>query len=401
MKAAKTWCVAGLLVVAAFSSASCGKDEASGDGKGGSGVVLPSGGSAGSTGRGGTSQTAGSGGTSPGVSSTKLGRGCLDDAECADSKAPGLKCITATDTVLGDGAPPKGLCTADCTQGGGECAEFGEDALCYPFVEGSSKGYCIEGCTFGEPELGASKCHNRGEFACYPALLQDSGEACDPEADDCGAGELCLDGTCAIVFPGCLPSCRGDIDCEDGMYCDQSFLNGTCVEKKPAGKGLGEPCTVPADDEPNEPDDCIGFCQADSDTGNAGHCAATCGLFTQCGWNAETKKFDGACFFGSTLTAKTGSTGDFGFCTVTCNCAAECQDEKLGCELLMQGPLNDDFRGPGLCFPPDAMTEPYNQCTGSGGNAGAGGDAGAGGAGNPPAGGGAPSGEGGGAGDGN
>jgi hypothetical protein len=394
MKAAKTWCVAGLVVVAAFSSASCGKDEADGDGKGGSGVVLPTGGSAGNagSGRGGSTPTAGTGGSSAAPSATKLGRGCIDDADCADTEAPGLKCIAATDTALGDGAPPKGLCTAGCTQQGDECAAFGADALCYPFIEGSNDGYCIEGCSFGEPELGAIKCHNRDEFACNPALLQDTGDACDPDADECGAGEVCINDTCAVVFPGCLPGCRGDIDCEDGMYCDQSFLNGTCIKTKPVGKALGEPCTVPADNEPNEPDECLGFCQADAATGNAGHCATNCGLLTQCGWNADTKKFDGACFFGSSLTAETGSTGDFGFCALSCNCSAECNNEKLGCELLTQGPLNADFRGPGLCFTPDAMTMEYDQCTGAGGTSAGG--TGAGGEGNTSAGG-APSGEGG------
>lgn len=393
MKAAKTWCVAGVLVVAAFSTASCGKDEADGAGKGGTGVVLPGGGSAGTAGSGqgraGTTGNSGSGGTSPvGEAATKLGRGCIDDADCADTKAPGLTCVTATDTVLGDGAPPKGLCTLECAADE-ECAAVGAGALCYPFTEGADTGYCIEACSFGEPEIGAIKCHNRDEFACNPALLQDTEEPCTTAAADCNAGELCIDGTCAVVFPGCLPSCRGDIDCEDGMFCDQSFLNGTCVETKPEGKGLGEPCTVPAEGQPSEPDGCQGFCQADSDTGDAGHCATTCGLLSECGWNAETKKFDGACFYASVLTAETGFVGDFGFCTPTCNCTDECKDSTLACSLLAQGPLNADFRGPGLCFSPDAETVEYNQCgTGGGGGSGAGGD------GNTPIAG-APSGEGG------
>jgi hypothetical protein len=393
MKAAKTTCVASLLVVAAFSLASCGKDEANGENRGGSGMVLPTGGSAGSGnvagGRtGGTSGMGGSAGSSSSIGLTKLGRGCIEDADCEDSKAPGLTCVRATDTVLGNGAPPRGLCTAECASQE-DCSTLGADALCYPFAADSGPGYCIEACSFGMAGIGETKCHNRPEFACNPALLTDTGEPCTTTSTDCQAGELCIEGSCAVVSPGCLPSCRGDIDCEEGMYCDQSFLSGVCVSEKPEGKGLGEPCTVPAEDEPSEPDGCLGFCQADSETGNAGHCAATCGLFNECGWNAETRKFDGACFYGSILTAETGYVGDFGFCTSTCNCTAECNDPALACSLLPQGELTDDFRGPGLCFSPADDTVEYDHC-GMGG-AGGGDAGGAGGAGSA----GAPSGEGG------
>jgi hypothetical protein len=393
MKAAKTWCVAGLVVVAAFSSASCGKDEANGDGKGGSGVVLPSGGSAGAAGmgRGGTTPTAGSGGTAA-TAATKLGRGCLDDADCADTDAPGLKCITETDTSLGDDAPPKGLCTMECTSDA-ECEDIGiAGSLCMTFETGATSGYCVEGCKFGE-ELGdPPHCHDRPEFACNPAF-SDTEEPCTTDAD-CQGGELCLGSTCAIVFPVCMPACRGDIDCADGLYCDQSFLGGTCVAEKPTGKAFGEPCTIG-----DEPDECLGFCQADDpadDTNMNGHCALTCGLFRECGWNTATEKFDGACFYGTLLTPEAPASpgaGEFGFCTPSCNCTDECQDPALACSISQQGELPTElFRGPGMCFGKTAATEEYNQCTGSGGD-GAGGD-GAGGSGSEPVGG-APSGEGG------
>jgi hypothetical protein len=388
MKAAKTWCVAGLLVVAAFSSASCGKDEADGDGKGGSGVVVPNGGSAGTagSGRGGDTATAGSGGTMA-AAATKLGRGCIDDADCADTKAPGLTCVTATDTVLGNGAPPKGLCTAPCTADA-ECQELGAGALCYPFDEGGESGYCVEACSFGDA-LGQTKCHNRPEFACtFVGAVSDTGEACTDTEKDCQPGELCSNGSCLLVFPACMPSCRGDIDCEDGMYCDQAFLSGVCVKEKPPGKGLGEPCTVPPEGE-EEPDDCVGFCQADSTGSTSGHCAATCALGRECGWDAATEKFDGACLYASVITREIGAIGDFGFCAPTCNCSEECKDATLACSLLDDGELPDTFRGPGLCFSPEADTEEYNHCTGAGG-------AGSGGSGSDPSGGAASAGEGGG-----
>ena len=168
MKASKAWYVAGLVLVAGFSSASCGKDEASGNpGAGGDVIEGGSGGSGGTRNLGGSS---GSGGSGAPVGATKLGRGCIDDADCDDTTAPGLDCITASETVLGNGAPPGGLCTAECASDD-ECTAFGAGARCYPFEENAETGYCVEGCSFGAPGIGEIKCHNRDEFACNPALL--------------------------------------------------------------------------------------------------------------------------------------------------------------------------------------------------------------------------------------
>jgi hypothetical protein len=382
MKAAKTWCLAGLILGAGFTSVSCGKDEGTG-GSGGRGSIIGGSGGSGTgglTGRSGSVNNEGGSGAEGPTAATKLGRACVTAKDCVDPAAPGLTCITSKDTVLGDGAPPKGLCTTTCTMPSEEapddaCAALGPGAMCFPFDSTSEEGYCIEGCEFGAPDIGEAKCHSRAEFACNPALLGATQTTCT-STDECPSGDLCIDGRCAIVFPGCLPACRGDLDCDAGMYCDQGFLNGVCTPVKPTGKALGEPCTVPAEGAAQEPDGCLGFCQADSDTGNAGHCAATCGLARQCSWNAATKKFDGICFYASVLTSETGDVGDFGFCTPSCNCTDECNDPSLACSLLSQGALTADFRGPGLCFSPDPMTPEYNQCTGAGG---AGGD-GAGGA---------------------
>ncbi|HKY37188.1 MAG TPA: hypothetical protein VJN18_14690 [Polyangiaceae bacterium] len=384
MKAAKAWCVAGLLVLTGLVS--CGKDEArGGDEVGGQGTIIGGGGNstAGNLNEGGTTM-AGTAGSTVGALQTKLGSGCINDGQCADTKAPGLKCVTATDAVLGPGAPPKGVCTIGCDRAEitaenplDPCElEFGTGAaLCYPFDAGSDLGYCMESCTFGQPEIGKLKCHDRAEFACNPALLGATQDVCT-ETTDCGAGELCIDGTCAIVTPACLPSCRGDLDCADGMYCDQSFLSGVCLTEKPTGKALGEPCAVVPEGQPAEPDECLGFCQADAVDSTTGHCAATCGLLSECAWNAETEKFDGACFYASVLTSETGFVGDFGFCTPACNCPAECNDPRLTCSLLTQVELTDAFKGLGLCFsppdPPDPNFQVYDECAGSMGGGGAG-----------------------------
>jgi hypothetical protein len=370
MKAAKTWRLAGVLVLVGIATASCGKDEATG-GQGGSGSVI--GGSGGST--------AGTGGGRPDGGSTsssgKLGQACVNDNACADTKAPGLTCVTAKETIFGDGAPPKGMCTAECSTDE-DCDAFGAGALCFPFNGENGQSYCIEGCSFGDPGLG-TKCHDRPELACNPALVGSTTSTCS-DSEDCGSGEVCIDGTCNVVFPGCLPACRGDIDCDDGMYCDQSFLSGVCVSKKPTGKALGEPCTVPGPNDPQEPDECLGFCQADSATGNEGHCSATCSLGYECSYNSGSGKFDGACLYFSALTSDTGTVGDFGFCTPSCDCSDQCNIPDSVCQLLESGALTDDFRGQGLCLgeATDGSTVELNECTGSG-DGGAGGVNGAGG----------------------
>ena len=376
MKATKTWSFAGLLLLAGMSSVSCGKDEGTG-GHGGNGSVITggTGGTSGGVGNGGTRTDGGTAGTgmTP-TSATKLGRACVAKADCADPNAPNLTCITSKDAVLGDGAPPKGLCTQECdlpTQDSPDdpCLALGAGAVCYPFSTdpNSTTGYCVEGCAFGTPDIGEAKCHSRQEFACNPALLGPTNTACTT-TDDCQGGELCVQGVCNIILPACLPSCRGDIDCDAGTYCDQAFLNGVCVTTKQTGKTLGEPCNVNAATEPDEPDECLGFCRADDVDSPTGHCATSCTLGAACAWNAGTEKFDGACLYLSAITGDNTDVGDFGFCTPTCNCAAECQDATLGCEVSPAGALPDQYRGGGLCFPPDPTTsKPYDQC-GAGGS---------------------------------
>jgi hypothetical protein len=376
MKAAKTWCLAGLILVAGFTSVSCGKDEGT-DGGGGHGTVI--GGSGGSTtggmtGRSGSVGSEGGDDTGP-TAATKLGRACVTDKECVDPAAPGLTCVTAKEAVLGDGAPPKGLCTMPCTRPQEEgdvdaCVALG--GMCYPFGGSNTEGYCIEACGFGEPDIGDAKCHSRPEFTCAPALVATTDDTC-VEDGDCQDGDLCFDGECTIIFPGCLPGCRGDIDCDAGSYCDQDFLKGVCTPVKQIGKTLGEACTVtPA----NEPDDCLGFCRADAEGSTNGHCAANCGLFNPCAWNSATEKFDGFCGYGSGFTTGTVDTGDFGYCTPSCNCTDDCGNPGVVCSILDDVALPATFRGPGLCFAPEADTVEYNQCNGAGGAGGdgAGGD---------------------------
>lgn len=293
----------------------------------------------------------GSGGEPAAHGAGKLGADCSTAADCV----AGLLCIAPTDLVLADGAPPHGLCTAACTDSEA-CDALSTGALCVPYGE-TDAGYCMQGCAFGNPPLGQLKCQGRTDQACLPAFLIDTNDPC-AGPDDCFAGEIC-NGTCQAVLAACIPTCTGDLDCADGLFCSQQFLNGTCVATQPTGKPLGAPCTVPA---ANQPEECVGFCQADSAESDQGHCSASCGLTSPCGWSAETQKFGGACLYASSLTAANGGAGDFGFCTPSCNCAADCDTDGIACEELSIGPLGSDFSGQGLCFAPDRQSVPLEAC---------------------------------------
>jgi hypothetical protein len=390
MKATKAWSVAGLLVVAGLSSVSCGNDEGTNGNNGGSGSIL-TGGTGGSSA--GTRAEGGSGGSTT-APNAKLGRACTQAHDCADPNFPDLTCITATDTKFANGAPPKGLCTMPCTLPTDNttpdpCEALGTNAICYPFEDNATTGYCMEGCTFGAPALGdPQKCHGRAEFTCRPAGFSKTMDVCKVSTD-CQPGELCSQGSCYMIWPACLPGCAGDIDCEDGMYCDQSYGVGTCTTKKQTGKALGEPCTVPDPNGPDEPDECLGWCAADDVGSTKGHCLSTCTFGAPCSYNSATQKFDGACVFASKqLLGGAAAPGDTGYCDLACNCSSECSDSTLDCELLPDGALSDSFRGAGLCFLADPKTSmPYDHC----GAGGAGpdmptGDAGGGGAPSAPSG---------------
>jgi hypothetical protein len=396
MKAAKVWCVAGLVLVAGLATVSCGKDEGGNDGDG---MILggeggSTAGSSGNPGRaGGGSTNGGSGGSSGVITSSALGMFCSSDADCNDPAAPGLTCVTNADD-LGNGAPPNGLCTAACTVETDDCeAKFGTGAVCFPFNANNSDGYCVEGCITGSDPPG--KCHDRPDFACTPVALGDTMEPCTSSAQ-CEDGEGCFDGTCNFALTACMPACRGDLDCGEGKYCDLSFLAGTCVDEKPVGKTIGQPCSMVG----GEPDDCLGFCQADEAGGTTGHCVSTCAIGAGCSWDAESEKFGGFCLFPSVFSPDSRAhLLDWGFCDPVCNCEAECNDPALGC--YPSGALmltTEDYAATGLCFALDTgeggaggATPQMDQCTAAGGNGaggnGAGGDTsvgGAGGAGGSP-----------------
>lgn len=308
------------------------------------------------SGRSGSDGSSGSSVAQP-ATATKLGAACTTSSDCTDTKAPGMICLTETQTVLNGAAPPNGLCTAPCGGSVNTCTAFGAGARCTRFAAGATEGYCMEGCSFGEPAEGELKCHDRRDFACAP--LPYKRETSCTSSSDCEAGDQCYYGTCASISAACLPSCRGEEDCAAGWYCNQK--SGRCVNEQPVGtKTLGQPCTVASD-----PSECLGYCAADGDGSPLGHCAVDCSSVRDCGWNPSTQVYDGVCF-GDNQFIEDPATGDAGLCTLTCNCSAECMNSALSCRLIIESyqfPL-DTYRGAGTCMvePLASAFTAYEEC---------------------------------------
>ncbi len=102
-----------------------------------------------------------------------------------------------------------------------------------------------------------------------------SGDAVEPSTcetnDDCGGGEVCVDGTCVAV-------CFGDGDCPDGLVCDEAA--NACVDCLDDDDcGDGEVCTDGS---------CIGGCADNSECAGGelcqdGVCVALCFSADDCG----------------------------------------------------------------------------------------------------------------------
>lgn len=335
--------------VSAGGSGNAATGGTSSSGSGGSGATPSTGGTGrGGTGGSGNDGTGGStGGTGGGVSGSggsagaaittdNIGAGCSADADCGS----GLVCITSTSTILGDGGPAGGLCSRVCT-GDLEC---GNNAYCIPLQEGDTSGYCIEACQLGSS--GAPKCHQRANVACSLLGLIPTATTCTT-SDDCGTAQLCdtEEGVCGDIVPGCLPTCAGDFDCEDGQHC--SFSTGLCTAGSASGLGIGELCDPAAATDP-----CSGFCSASNAEGTEGVCSALCSLnpdLIGCGFDGEGEA-EAGCLFVTRLTEDAG-IGDVGLCGALCDCNDDCNAESDRCMDETDGTILSVFGRNGYCRP--------------------------------------------------
>lgn len=332
MVKARTWftlCIIALGTIGA--TASCGgSDEGtvSSAGSGGGGVI-PGGGRAGTTGRAGATGSSGS----TGNVGTGLGATCASNAQCDD----GLVCITPDSTELGDGGPSLGMCTLACTSTA-DCAAVATGSAC--FEVGTDKGYCFASCVQGEATVQTDKCLGRPDFAC-----QDISETATPEAF-------------------CLPRCRADLECGDGLFCNKR--SGLCSPTKGTGDPLGSPCTPGA-----AVGTCEGVClrtSADGVTPITGVCTELCSGVFPCKYSGENP--GGLCL--GPLSAD-WDVGDLGYCQPSCECSGDCTYPGDVCRAWAAGEesLATTLNAPGLCYP-SVMNTVELDC-GEGGAGGAGG----------------------------
>ncbi len=330
----------------------------------GGGGILGTGGASGhgGSGSGGHPATAGQGGTSGSTSSSNLGRACVSDTDCADTR---LKCITP-DGLNGDG-PAKGTCTLACdmTANNSDCLEIEDNSYCAQFVDKNT--YCVEGCTEGD----TVKCHSRDEVACSLIGIIPGTSPCT-SSSDCQTGELCdtQDGVCGQSVTGCMPTCGGDYDCNQGQHCD--FSSGFCMAQKPAGLPLGSACTVATG---NQTDPCNGIClPGNSQDQTKGWCSGFCAFnsgLTGCGWNG-TGPADNACLFTTVLsTSGTVALNDVGLCGQICDCNADCVVPGNYCMDETGGDIMNVWGRNGYCRPLDTTTgekpsDSFSKCSSSG-----------------------------------
>ena len=339
-------------------TASCGSDELTTKPPGG---IVTSGGASGLGGGGAGGAQGGSKATGGSASNERLGQACATDSVCQQT---GLTCNN-------DPSIANGLCSATCVTDS-DCNAIARGSLCVDSV-------CLEPCTIGSGGFDA-KCHGRSDVACAALKELDTQNICTDDTD-CAGTTTCLDGTCRELFFGCAPTCRNDLDCTDGTFCD--IGTGTCVEEKPTGKPVGSLCET--DDE------CNGFCIGNGATAFcSGLCQATA---ESCGWNGVGPA-DAACLWVPIYNLRPGE-GDLGYCGQLCDCSSDCRDPSDKCIALAEdSDGNEDVNGQalvdlwkrqGYCgsvsSDPSAKQKVLNNCTGAGGGGNDGGAGGAGGAG--------------------
>ena len=190
----------------------------------------------------------------PGSGSCAYPEGCCNaDSECGDSERclngvchaePGDgRCYFDKDCGGGLVCQAVELCTcgeADCTPQSGVCAQPGP--CCLSDEECGASGLCLEAsceekptddacfanadCIEGLICAGASICPC-GEDGCLipttTGLCADADSTCCQTHDDCGTGEICVDGKQCVAIPE-ANSCYKDAHCGKGRVCQDATL---------------------------------------------------------------------------------------------------------------------------------------------------------------------------------
>jgi len=371
--------VSGMGALLALAAASCGSEvlqlsPASGGSAGVAGAglagVIETGGSLASSGSsnggapaegGAPDSAAGQAGAAPN-DAIELGNACTTDQDCGNT---GLICVRANhDFSVGVGAPPGGVCTAQC-KADAECKKLGAGAVCAALSEApldldvatdpTEARFCMQGCALGAP-AGFSKCHGRDSFACRP-FAPPNAQRCATKAPFCTDGGVCFRGYCREL--GCGPRCDSDAACDAGRHCDPS--SGLCVQEAVTPTPIGMPCDPDAATTPCESGRCLVlFDEKNVKTGS--FCTQSCTIGEACG-NGQ-----GACELPRFADYE---VGDIGYCQPTCACNADCKVSGDGCISWGDADLASYFSSAGTCEHLSAPAPETIACTGEGGSAGA------------------------------
>ena len=231
---------------AGSSAAGTGSDESGGA------AGSDSGGAAGSD----SSVEAGAAGAAPAQGGNgpafpaQLGSSCDSSADCGNAA---LSCVRANrDFGVGIGAPPGGVCTAQC-MADADCKTLGVGAVCAALseaplspriaVDPAEPRFCMAGCAPGPP-AGPSKCHYRDAWACRP-FAPVAAVKCATKEPACAGDSVCVKGYCRDF--ACGPRCEGDSDCSEGRACDPA--TGLCVSGSVVPTPIGLPCDPDAKEE--------------------------------------------------------------------------------------------------------------------------------------------------------
>jgi hypothetical protein len=263
----------------------------------------------------------------------RLGAACRRDADCPSHAF----CLGTDSGALFGGAPPDGMCVADCSDDERACAQF-EDAVCVSVGavdddadagrSASAPALCFEGCRLGAAEQ--SKCHGRARVACAPIEdSPDAGSFCRPlcaNDEECGARAcdpahgVCTDGVESDRTFGlrCEAEAQAGVDSDADAGSDASagaLCAGLCVQLNAAPALCSRRCVF----------------------GAAGECAPASGGLRR-----------GACVFAS----EGGGIGDVGYCGELCDCNDDCIEATFVCDAFEDKALESAFGHAGVCTDP-------------------------------------------------
>lgn len=265
-----------------------------------------------------------------------LGSTCSSDAEC---HGQGLRCLLpGEDYMQGAGAPPRGLCTADCVSDV-DCRIFESSAVCAYLAEAPLGGehggvdlprICLQGCSLGAPADDA-KCHGRSELACR-AFAPAGAPSCSGTVA-CPSGMFCFRDVCRES--ACSPRCNTDADCKRGRYCNPT--SGLCDASAPKQPVLGANCY--RDASACGAGTCLKVLAADGEVLKR-MCTQSCTIGSLCANGS------GAC-----ITARLDqyAVGDAGYCQQLCECDADCQHPADLCRVWSSAGLAETFGSRGFC----------------------------------------------------